>query len=150
MKIIKKDPNHSDSILLMEELSETLAKITGDSGENSFDPKEVCVPHSLFVVAYDHEENAIGCGAFRPINEDVAEVKRMFSKDKSKGVGGEILSYLEKEAYNMGYSKIWLETRIINERAVEFYKKRGYHQIPNYGKYVGNEKAICFEKILKN
>jgi ribosomal protein S18 acetylase RimI-like enzyme len=50
----------------------------------------------------------------------------------------------------MGYSKLWLETRIINERAVEFYKKRGYHQISNYGKYVENEKAICFEKILKN
>jgi len=150
MKIIKKYPNHSDSILLMEELSKTLAKITGDSGKNSFDPKDVCVPRSLFVVAYDHEEKAIGCGAFRPINEDVAEVKRMFSKEKSKGVGGEILSYLEKEAYNMGYSKLWLETRIINERAVEFYKKRGYHQISNYGKYEGNEKAICFEKILKN
>lgn len=150
MKIIKTDPWSKDAIMLMEELSKTLKKITGDSGENSFDLKDVCVPRSLFVVEYDHEEKAIGCGAFRPINEEVAEVKRMFSKEKSKGVGGKILSYLEKEAYNMGYSKLWLETRIINERAVEFYKKRGYHQISNYGKYVGNEKAICFEKILKN
>lgn len=150
MKITKSEPWSKDAIILIEELSKTLEKITGDNGKNSFNHKDVCVPRSLFVVAYDHEEKAVGCGAFRPINEEVAEVKRMFSKEESTGVGGEILSYLEKEAYNMGYSKIWLETRIVNERAVAFYKKRGYNQIANYGKYIGNEKAICFEKILKN
>lgn len=28
------------------------------------------------------------------------------------------------------------------------YKKRGYYQIQNYGKYENNSKAICFEKNI--
>lgn len=148
MKIIEKNPNESDSILLMEELSETLESITGASGKNSFNSEDVCVPRSLFAIAYDEKDEAVGCGAIRPINENVAEVKRMFAKVKTKGVGTQILSYLEMQAKKLGYSALWLETRLINEEAVSFYKKRGYSKIPNYGKYIDNPEAICFEKKL--
>lgn len=148
MKIIKTSPKEPDAIHLMEELSETLRSITGDSGKSSFNSEDVCVPCSLFVIAYDESEEAVGCGAIRPIDEKIAEVKRMFAKVKTKGVGSEILSYLEIQAKKLGYSTIWLETRLINEQAVSFYKKRGYHKILNYGKYENNTKAICFEKKL--
>lgn len=148
MKIIEKNPSDTDSICLMDELSKELEHITGDSGRNSFSPEDVCVPRSLFVVAYDDNGEAVGCGGIRYINKDVAEVKRMFARTKTIGVGSEILSYLELQAKRMGYSAIWLETRLINEQAVNFYKKRGYHQIQNYGKYNGNCKAICFEKKI--
>ncbi|GKU25244.1 GNAT family N-acetyltransferase [Clostridium folliculivorans] len=148
MKIIKKNPTDCDAIILMEELSKTLESITGDSGKNSFDPSDVCIPRSLFVIAYDEAYEPLGCGAIRPIDEDIAEVKRMFAKAKTKGVGTKILLHLESEALKLGYSTIWLETRVINRAAVSFYKKRGYIQIPNYGKYINNPKAICFEKKL--
>lgn len=148
MRIVERSPREADAINLMEELSEALRSIAGDSGKNSFNSDDVCVPRSLFVITYDESEKAIGCGAIRPINENIAEVKRMFAKVKTKGVGSEILSYLEIEAKKLGYSAIWLETRLINEQAVLFYKKRGYHKISNYGKYVNNTKAICFEKKL--
>ena len=148
MKIIEKNPNEPDAIFLMEELSETLEIITGASGKNSFNSEDVCVPRSLFVIAYDKMDEAVGCGAIRPIDENIAEVKRMFAKVKTKGVGTQILSYLEMQAKKLGYSAIWLETRVINEDAVSFYKKNGYSKIPNYGKYVGNTNAICFQKNL--
>ncbi|WP_026887035.1 GNAT family N-acetyltransferase [Clostridium beijerinckii] len=148
MRIIEKDPSDPDSIRLMDELSKELEHITGDSGKNSFNKEDVCVPRSLFVVAYNDNGEAIGCGGIRCINKSVAEVKRMFAKVKTMGVGGEILSYLELQAKKMDYSAIWLETRLINDQAVNFYKKRGYHQIQNYGKYNGNLKAICFEKKI--
>lgn len=148
MKIIKKSPIESDAIFLMNELSKTLESITGDSGKNSFNPEDVCVPRSLFVIAYDENGDAIGCGGIRPINENIAEVKRMFAKVKTMGVGTEILLYLEIQAKKLGYSTLWLETRLINKRAVSFYKKRGYYPIQNYGKYVNNTKAICFEKKI--
>jgi ribosomal protein S18 acetylase RimI-like enzyme len=70
----------------------------------------------------------------------------MFSKIKGKGVGSEILFHLEKSAIEMGYTKLWVETRLVNEGAVSFYKSRGYSQISNYGKYAGRAEAICFEK----
>ncbi|WP_160687211.1 GNAT family N-acetyltransferase [Clostridium sp. C2-6-12] len=140
MRIIEKDPNESDAILLMGELSQTLETITGASGKNSFNSEDVCVPRSLFVIAYDEKDE--------PIDENIAEVKRMFAKVKTSGVGTQILSYLEMQAKKLGYSAIWLETRLINEKAVSFYKKSGYSKIPNYGKYVDQPNAICFEKKL--
>jgi ribosomal protein S18 acetylase RimI-like enzyme len=148
MKIIETNSNTQDAIDLMEELSKSLELITGDSGKNSFNPDDVCVPRSLFVIAYDDNGEAVGCGAIRPMDEKIAEVKRMYAKNKAKGVGTEILHYLESQAQKLGYSVFRLETRLINERAVAFYEKRGYKRISNYGKYVNNPKAVCFEKNI--
>lgn len=148
MEIKETDPNTPDAILLMSELSDVLEFITGDSGRNSFKPDEVCLPSALFVIAYNQDGEALGCGAIRPITESIAEVKRMYAKTKTKGIGTKILCYLETQAQKMGYSHLRLETRLVNKRAVSFYEKRGYHRIPNYGKYVNNNEAVCFEKHI--
>ncbi|MBD7910595.1 GNAT family N-acetyltransferase [Clostridium cibarium] len=148
MKIVKMNPSEPDAIYLMDELSQNLESITGASGRNSFNSNDVCVPRSVFVVAYDEGGQAIGCGGIRPISESIAEVKRMFAKTKGEGVGSEILFHLEKKAIEMGYVTLWVETRLVNECAVSFYKSRGYKQISNYGKYARNSEAICFEKRI--
>lgn len=148
MIIIETNPNSPDALALMDELSEVLESITGSSGRNSFNPSDVCVPRSLFVVAYNEDKEAIGCGAIHPINGNIAEVKRMFAKTKAMGVGTEILSYLEVQAQKLGFSALWLETRLVNKSAVLFYEKRGYHRISNYGKYTNNPEAVCFEKKI--
>ena len=72
----------------------------------------------------------------------------MFAKTKAIGVGSEILHHLENQAQKLGYSAIWLETRLINKRAISFYEKKGYHRISNYGKYVNKPEAVCFEKNI--
>jgi ribosomal protein S18 acetylase RimI-like enzyme len=64
------------------------------------------------------------------------------------GIGKDILSFLEEQARKLGYKKLWLETRLVNEQAVSFYINNGYLKIENYGRYVGRPEAICFEKIL--
>ncbi|RII35745.1 GNAT family N-acetyltransferase [Clostridium chromiireducens] len=148
MKIISKNPNGPDALSLMDELSNELEYITGNSGKSSFNLNDVCVPRSLFVVAYDENEEPVGCGAIRPINENIAEVKRMYAKTRGLGVGTEILHHLEIQAKELGYSALWLETRLINKQAVLFYEKNGYHRIANYGKYIDNFEAICFEKNI--
>ena len=142
------DPASPDSVSLMEELSATLADITGDSGTASFDPTDVRAPNARFAVARDCEGRAIGCGGFRPLQIGVAEVKRMYSRPGTSGVGSAVLAFLEAEAMSLGYEALWLETRIVNQRAVAFYERRGYSRIPNFGKYLGNAKAVCFEKRL--
>lgn len=148
MRIITTQPNTQDASNLMEELSKNLEIITGDSGKSSFNPNDFCGSRSLFVVAYSDDGEAIGCGAIRPINENVAELKRMFAKTKAIGVGSEILQHLENQALKLRYSTIWLETRLINKRAVSFYEKKGYHRISNYGKYINKTEAVCFEKNI--
>lgn len=148
LTVAPENPSNDDASRLIDELSATLAAITGDSGKSSFDPEDVKAPNALFVVARDGGGAAVGCGAFRPLHEGVAEVKRMFSRHGSSGVGSAILAFLEKEAAKMGYRALWLETRLVNERAVKFYESRGYKRIPNFGKYAGNAAAVCFEKLL--
>lgn len=148
IKIKREDPYSSVAIQLMNELSASLELITGDSGRNSFDPQDVCIPRSIFVIAYDQNGEPAGCRAIRPISGETAELKRMYSRIKGKGIGTYILSYLENQARNFGYSAICLETRKVNLSAVSFYKSRGYYQISNYGKYANNDAAVCFEKKL--
>ncbi|EPJ1765262.1 GNAT family N-acetyltransferase, partial [Cronobacter malonaticus] len=36
------------------------------------------------------------------------------------------------------------------QRAVEFYLRRGYEIIDNYGRYVGQEDAVCFARPLQD
>jgi len=147
--ITPEDPTSIVACQLMDELSATLAVITGDSGRSSFDPSDVRVPRALFVVARHEDGRAVGCGALRPITSEIAEIKRMYSRPGSQGAGSAILVYLEAEAAHLGYSILWLETRLVNEHAVLFYERHGYVRIPNYGKYSGNSKAVCFEKRLR-
>ena len=132
----------------MDELSEYLQDITGDSGKNSFDVNDVCNDRAIFVIARNQSGDAIGCGAFRPMDETTAEVKRMYAKEKGMGIGKKILSYLEYRAYDIGYKTLRLETRIVNIKAVSFYERNGYRKIGNYGKYAGQANSICFEKNL--
>ena len=149
------DPEHPDARQLVEELSATLAGITGDSGKASFAPDDARVLRSLFVVARDVHGQLLGCGALRPLEgegandgETIAELKRMYARPGTQGVGAALLDYLECSAREFGYARLWLETRRVNARAVEFYVRHGYAPIANFGKYVGRADAICLGKAL--
>lgn len=147
LSITKENINTKEANDLIEELSFELTQITGNSGKGSFENSDIDNPRSIFVIARENG-NAIGCGAFREISNEIAEIKRMYARKKSSGIGNKILSYLEEQAKKFGYSKIILETRKCNENAVNFYLKNEYKIISNYGKYETMEEAICFEKIL--
>lgn len=140
--------NSQDGTRLIEDLSCTLEKITGNSGKGSFDYNDMLNPRSIFVIARD-DNKAVGCGAFREITNDVAEIKRMYTVEKNCGIGKMILLYLENKAKEFRYSKIILETRKCNNYAVRFYLRNGYKIIDNYGKYKEMPEAFCFEKVLK-
>lgn len=146
LTIRAEDPDTPDAAALLDELSATLAGITGDSGSSSFDAGEMRMEGALFAVARDGEGRAIGCGALRPLAPGVAELKRMFAQQR--GVGGAVLAFLEAQAVAMGYRAVWLSTRAINARAVGFYLSHGYAPVPGYGKYAGSAVSICLGKQL--
>lgn len=146
----KSDPLSPDSYSLIEKLSAELAAITGDSGKSNFAIDSMDGDRSLWVLARNKNGDAIGCGAIRPLTENIAELKRMFSDRSIPGVGKALLNFLEKSAKNLGYAELWLETRDVNHKAVNFYKNNGYVSIENYGPYIGREEAVCFSKILRD
>ena len=148
--ITPEDPRSLDAAVLMQELSACLAVITGDGGQSSFHVEDVCVPGSLFVLARNEKGEAVGCGAFRLLEEKTAEIKRMYVRERYAGLGSRILCCLEQQAAAMGYDVVRLETRKVNQGAVAFYMKNGYQVIPNYGRYRDRPEAICFEKQLNH
>ena len=141
------DPDCDAARGLIAELDAALAAICGDSGAQSFDANDVRGPRSVFLVARDMSGVAVGCGALRPLEGDVAEVKRMYARPGS-GAGVQLLRELERRALEFAYREVWLETRRVNVRAVAFYERHGYRVIPNYGKYAGREDAVCLGKVL--
>ncbi len=149
ISIKEEDIQSAGVTILLDELSHNLQVITGDSGQNSFNLSDIDNPRAVFVVARDNEGELLGCGCIRPISDEVAELKRMYARYKSRGIGRQIVSYLEACAKELEYKTIWLETRAINQKAIGFYEANGYYRIENYGKYVGNNKAVCFEKKME-
>lgn len=145
----KSDPFSSESHHLIELLSAELAAITGDNGKSNFTAEAMSDDKALWVLAKNSQGKAVGCGAIRPLTQDIAELKRMFSDRSVSGVGSALLTFLEDSAKEMGYIELRLETRHINHRAVSFYKKNGYIRIENYGPYIGRTEAVCFSKTLR-
>jgi len=145
----KSDPFSSESHHLIELLSAELAAITGDNGKSHFTAEAMSDDKALWALAKNPQGKAIGCGAIRPLTYNIAELKRMFSDRSVPGVGGALLIFLEESAKEMGYIELRLETRHINYRAVNFYKKNGYVRIENYGPYIGRTEAVCFSKTLR-
>lgn len=91
--IEKADPSAPDSLDLIEKLSAELAAITGDSGKRHFTPESLLGERSLWVVAKNKQGIAVGCGAIRPLANDIAELKRMFSDRSSAGIGNALLTF---------------------------------------------------------
>jgi GNAT superfamily N-acetyltransferase len=144
----KADPFSPESCGLIESLSAELAAITGDSGKSHFTVDAMDGERTLWVLARNMRGDAVGCGAIRPLTQDIAELKRMYSDRSARGIGHALLALLETSAKGMGYRELWLETRRVNQRAVRFYEKNGYARIENYGPYIGREEAVCFSKVL--
>lgn len=141
------NPDDEKVLTITEELSENLYLRFGSDGKNSFQDWQNDNSRFVFVIAEINNE-IVGCGAIRPIDQNIGEVKRMYSKYPGKKIGAMILTFLEDKAATLGYTDLVLETRVKNEIAIAFYHKQDYKTIPNYGKYTDRPEAICLGKSL--
>jgi GNAT superfamily N-acetyltransferase len=148
IEVATADPHSPEAQHLLAALSETLRQITGSSGAASFQVSDVQIAGACFAIAHHPGGEPVGCGAIRPLQPGVAELKRMFAVPGTRSVGSAVLAFLEREAARLGYSEIWLETRGTNRRAVAFYERHGYQRIANFGRYIGRPEAVCLGKRL--
>ncbi len=148
IKFLRTDSENPDFVSLVQLLDADLAKRDGD--EHAFYAqynKIAMIKHAI--VAYENELPA-ACGAIKEAEPGAMEVKRMYTKETSrgKGIASVVLSELEKWAAELGYEKCVLETGKRQPEAIRLYEKNGYRSIPNYGQYIGVENSVCFEKKL--
>ncbi|MDQ0089306.1 GNAT superfamily N-acetyltransferase [Paenibacillus anaericanus] len=105
---------------------------------------------TIFIVAY-FNEIAVGCGAIKPIDDEIVELKRFFvdPEFRNRGIATAILNNLENRALALNYSTIRLETGEKLPEAIILYQKHGYYPIDKYGEYVDCESSLCYEKQLR-
>ncbi|MBC7936921.1 MAG: GNAT family N-acetyltransferase [Rhizobacter sp.] len=99
----------------------------------------LCKKESLF----------IGCVGIRKIDDESAEMKRMWVKKNQhgKGLGSELLHKAIALAKNCGYKKIKLDTLNTMTPAISLYRKNGFVEIPAYY-HNPDDRAMYFERLL--
>ena len=101
------------------------------------------------IILCKKEKMHIACVAVRPINAEIAELKRMYVKSdyQHNGIGQTLLKKSIKFAKEAGYQKIRLDTLNTMIPAMNLYEKNGFNKIPAY--YNNPEPtAVYFEKQL--
>lgn len=149
MNSVRTSSTDQDFIALVKLLDQELAIVDGDDHAfyhqfNSID----LLKHTIVL----YENNIpVGCGAIKKFDDTSAEVKRMYTlnKTRGKGVATKVLLELEKWAKELNYKYTILETGKRQPDAIALYQKNGYEIIPNYGQYVGIENSVCFRKELE-
>jgi putative acetyltransferase len=143
------DVRGAEAVLLLERLTAELARRYHDDGSGFFRPEDVLQPRSGFLVARWQGE-PIGCGAYRPLRDDIAEIKRMYVEPafRGRGIGRKLLAALEQCARQAGYGRVWLETGTEQPEAMRLYQLSGYREIHKYGYYRDDPRSVCYEKML--
>ncbi len=86
----------------------------------------------LYVALFDG--SVTGCIALRKIDEENAELKRLYVKPEYRGnkIGNILLEHILAEAKKIGYKHILLDTLPFLTTAIEMYKKVGFYEIESY------------------
>lgn len=148
LKLIRTDSANPDFISLVKKLDAFLAEIDGE--EHAFYAQLNKTDLLKQAVVVYENDKPVGCGAIRLFEKNAMEIKRMYTEPacRGKGVATLVLTELEKWTKELGFEKCILETGLRQPEAVSLYRKTGYRQIPNYGKYAGVANSVCFEKQL--
>lgn len=148
MRLIRTNSDNSDFRELVAQLDADLQ--IRDGAEHSFYAQFNKIDKIRHVVVAYENESAIGCGAFREYEPNVAEIKRMFVRpeNRGRGIAGQILIELENWARELNYSECILETGVKQPEAIRLYQKSGYEKIPSYGQYLNVENSVCMKKTL--
>ena len=151
MELRSADPRSAVASQLIGALSRELAARYDfrDDGSGHFNPEDAAGPRSEFLVGFV-DGRPVACGAFRPMGEGAAEIKRMYviPEQRGRGLSRLVLAELERRAATMGYRTARLETGTRQPEAIALYEGSGYRRIPSFGIYVGNPLSVCFEKDL--
>ncbi len=121
---------------LLDEYERELAvdlSFQGFAQERDTLPGAYVPPRGRLLVA-EIDGAAVGCVALRPLEEGVAEMKRLYLRPSARGTGlGRRLALaVIAEAEKAGYARLRLDTLPSMGAAIELYRSLGFHDIPAY------------------
>ena len=111
----------------------------------SLEPQDYNPPRGRFFLATVDEQVA-ACGGLQWIDDETAEIKRMWvdPRFRGRGIARRLLGFLEQIAVASGRATIRLDTNPVLLEAITMYRRSGYLDIERYNDnpYAG----LWFEK----
>ena len=82
-------------------------------------------------------DHVLGCIALKQLAPGIAEIKRLYVRPQARGQGvaKALVDALLKEAAELGYHEVKLDTLPQMETAIALYKSFGFADIPPYGSH---------------
>ena len=86
----------------------------------------------LYLAYYDNE--LAGCIGLKKIDDENCEMKRLYVRPKFRGkhIGDFLVKNIIKDAKEIGYSYMLLDTLPFLQNAIHMYKKYGFYEISSY------------------
>ena len=141
-------PDSQDYAMLAQKLDEYYFELVGDI---QFKYAEVNKPHNMNAVCVVYEgEEPIACGAWKKIDDETAEIKRIYvlPEHRRKGAASMIVTAMEADAAKTGRKRFILETARTTADSASLYLSLGYEEIDYYGSPAGAENCRCFKKEI--
>jgi len=148
LKLIRTDSDNADFQELVALLDRELRARDGE--EHAFFAQFNKIDSIRHVIVAYSNDDAVGCGAFKPFEDSAVEIKRMFVRPEHRGqrIAEKVLNELERWANELNHTHCVLETGQKQPEAIRLYQRSGYAVIPNYGQYIGVENSICMKKKI--
>ena len=94
--------------------------------------KKYGLPYGRLYIAY-YDDKVAGCIGLKKIDEKNCEMKRLYVRPKFRGKQiGELLIEKIRDAKEIGYSIMLLDTLPFLKSAINLYKKYGFYEISSY------------------
>lgn len=86
----------------------------------------------LYIAYYDGQP--AGCIALRPLRQSVCEMKRLYVRPKfrNQGIAKALSERIVRDAGNIGYQSMLLDTLPALTAAINLYENMGFYRIPPY------------------
>jgi GNAT superfamily N-acetyltransferase len=142
-------PDSAAAAALVLELEAELASLYPDESRHGLSvDRLVAEGVDFFVLRVDGRPT--GCGGLLFVGDDYGEIKRLYARPASRGLGlgRRMLDHLEDHARRRGYRLLRLETGVRSPEALRLYERAGFVAIPPFGPYHDDPLTLCMEKRL--
>jgi GNAT superfamily N-acetyltransferase len=135
--------------VLIAQVQQEYVERYGGPDTTPVDPSEFAPPLGRFVVGYLDNE-PVAMGGVRRIDDDTAEIKRMFvvPSARGRGLSRVILGRLEDNARDLSATRVVLETGLRQPEAMRLYETSGYARIEPFGHYRCEPDSVSYGKFL--
>jgi putative acetyltransferase len=136
LRIERSDPGGGEARVLIAEL-DAYQQALYPAASNHLVPVEALRrPNVVFLLARAGEQ-VVGCAALVEQEGEYGEIKRMYVRPSSRGlgVGRALLKELERQAGSRGLRCLRLETGISQPEALALYERAGFRRRGPFGRY---------------